>query len=180
MTQSFPAAHSFRARTFRTLLTAILVVGLGQAGLARADADDDDAGAPTEVAYRQKVMDNVGSNMGAIGDILKNGLMLPGAIAVHAHLMAESAQLIGPAFKKNVATKMTDAKPKIWKDWSKFESAIGDFKKAALDMEAAAKGGDMAAIGAAAKGLGKACGGCHKPFRQPKEKSFHRMSHDKH
>jgi len=176
MMQSFQSAHSLRARSFRSLLTAMLVVGLGQASLASADGDD---GAPPDVAYRQKVMSNIGSNMGAIGDILKNGLMLPGAIAVHAHQMAESAQLIGPAFKKNVATKMTDAKPKIWEDWAKFESAIADFKKAAQDMEAAAKGTDMAAIGSAAKALGKSCGGCHKQFRKPKEESYHRMSHDK-
>lgn len=177
MMQSFQSAHSLRAPSLRTLLTAILVLSLGQASLASADGDD---GAPPDVAYRQKVMSNVGSNMGAIGDILKNGLMLPGAIAVHAHLMAESAQLIGPAFKKNVETKMTDAKPEIWEDWTKFESAIADFKKAAENMEAAAKGGDMAAIGSAAKALGKSCGGCHKQFRKPKEESFHRMSHDKH
>ncbi len=177
MTRSFHASHSNPIPSLRTLLTAILILGLGQATLAHADGDD---GAPPDVAYRQKVMSNIGSNMGAIGDILKNGLMLPGAIAVHANLMAESAQLIGPAFKKNVTTKMTDAKPEIWEDWAKFEKVIADFEKAARDMEAAAKGGDMAAIGGAAKALGKSCGGCHKPFRKPKEESYHRMSHDEH
>jgi cytochrome c556 len=32
-----------------------------------------------------------------------------------------------------------------------------------------AGGGDVGAIGAQLKNLGKACGGCHKPFRAEKK-----------
>jgi cytochrome c556 len=37
-----------------------------------------------------------------------------------------------------------------------------------MDLAAAGDSGDMAAIGAAAGGVGKACGGCHEPFRKKK------------
>jgi len=178
MIRSFHSAlvPSFRTLSF-VLLIALIVVGLGHATIASADGPKADS---PDVKYRQTVMSNVGSNMGAIGDILKNGLVLPGHVAVHASLLAESAQLIGPAFKKNVATEMTDAKPEIWQDWAKFETAIADFEKAARELAAAAESGDMAAVGPAVKALGKSCGGCHKPFRKPKEESYHRKSSDKH
>jgi cytochrome c556 len=176
MKRSFSSGQSAFVPSLRCLLAAILIVGVGHATMALADGADSDA---PEVKYRQTVMSNVGSNMAGIGDILKNGLMLPGQVAVHARLLAESAQLIAPAFKKNVATEMTDAKPEIWQDWAKFEEAITTFEKAAGDMAAAADGGDGAAIGAAVKALGKSCGGCHKAFRKPKEESYHRKSSDK-
>ena len=161
----------------RHLLVTIVIASLGIATVANADGPVNDS---PDVKYRQTLMSNVGSNMGGIGDILKNGLMLPGHVGVHATLLAESAQLIGPAFKKNVDTEMTDAKAEIWQDWTKFEAAIADFEKAARDLATAAEGGDSKAIGPAVKALGKSCGGCHKAFRKPKEESFRRMSSDKH
>jgi cytochrome c556 len=176
MTCSFRSGRLAFFSSLRCLLMAILVVGVGHATIARADGADSDV---PEVKYRQTLMSGVGSNMGGIGDILKNGLMLPGHVAAHAKMLAESAQLIAPAFKKNVATEMTDAKPEIWQDWAKFEKAIATFEQAARDMAAAAEGGDGAAIGSAVKALGKSCGGCHKAFRKPKEESYHRKSSDK-
>ena len=162
--------------TLRYIVTVLMIIGFGQATLARADGPVNDS---PDVKYRQTVMSNIGSNMGGIGDILKNRLNLPGHIAVHAKNMADTAQLIGPAFKKNVKTDATDAKPEIWQDWPGFETAIADFEQAARDMAAAAESGDAAAVGVAVKALGKSGGGCHKPFRKPKEESYHRMSGEK-
>ena len=134
------------------------------------------AGEPGDKAvieYRQLVMGAIGSNMGAIGAILKNQLVLaPGAVANHAQQMADSAKLIAPAFKRNVSLGKTDAKAKIWKEWAKFETAIADYEKAAVDLADAAKSSDPAAVGLAVKALGESCGGCHDSFRKPKEESF--------
>jgi cytochrome c556 len=124
------------------------------------------------IEYRQMVMGAIGSNMGAIGGILKNQLALPGAVANHAQQMADAAKLIGPAFKQKVFAGKTDAKAEIWKDWAKFERAISDYEKAATALASAAKGSDPAATGAAVKALGESCGGCHDSFRKPKEESF--------
>ncbi len=153
----------------RHTIASILIVCFGLSSAVSADDLENDS---PEVKYRQKVMSIIGTNMGAMGDIMKNHLALPGHVAVHAGQMASMAQLIAPAFKKNIASDATDAKPKIWRDWTKFEAAISDFEEAARNLEAAARGGDAAAVGPAMKALGKRCGNCHKPFRRPKEESF--------
>jgi cytochrome c556 len=139
------------------------------AGAALADHHEGDDPA---LKYRQSVMSIVGTNMGAIGDIMKNGLPLPGAIANHAGQMADSAALIGPAFKKKIVSGPTDAKGKIWNEWPKFEAAIAKFEEAARGLEAAAAGSEPSAVGPAMRALGKSCGGCHKAFRKPKEESY--------
>ena len=171
--------------TFSTLcppahytIAAILIVGLGLVGVVHAENHENDE---PRIKYRQSVMSAIGMNMGAIGDILKNRLVLPGHVAVHAGQIADSAQLIAPAFKKKITTGATDAKPKIWDDWSGFETAIADLEKAARNLQTAAVSGDPARVGPAVKALGKRCGGCHKPFRKPKEESFkkHLRNHDR-
>lgn len=155
----------------------ILLIALASfvhAGSTQADQHEGSDEADPAIKYRQSVMSIIGTNMGAIGDIMKNQLPVPGAIATHAGLMAESAALIAPAFKQNISAGPTDAKANIWKDWAKFEAAVADYEKAARNLQTAATGQDPSAVGAAMKALGKSCGGCHKPFRKPKEESYHR------
>lgn len=153
----------------RASALSLCLVVLAGASPASAEADEQDA---VRVKYRQSVMSTIGTNMGAIGDILKNRLDLPGAIANHATQMADAAALIAPAFKTRITEGATDSKPEIWRDWSKFEEAIGAYEQAARDLAAAANGSDPAAVGPAMRALGKSCGGCHKPFRKPKEESY--------
>ncbi len=166
------ASFSLAISRFAIVVTLLLCVGV----TSLAEADELKGDSP-DVIYRQTLMDTIGSNMGAIGDIMKNRLDLPGHIAIHAGEMAESAQMIASAFKKNAPSEMTDAQPKIWTDWTEFESAIADFEKAARNLQTAASGKDPSAVGPAMKALGKSCGGCHKPFRRPKEESFKNKLH---
>ena len=157
-----------RTRSLR-LLVACLALAL--APVSNVGADDHEEG-QAQIEYRQKVMSAIGTNMGAIGDILKNRLDVPGAVANHAGQMADAAALIAPAFKKQLSAGATDAKPEIWADWAKFEEAIAGFEEAARNLASAANGSDPSAVGPAMRGLGKSCGGCHKPFRKPKEESY--------
>lgn len=147
-------------------LCLALVIGLGTASVATAGSPE------ASIKYRQNLMSAVGANMGAIGDILKNGLELPGHVENHAGQMAESAKLIAAAFEKPISEGATDAEPKIWEDWARFEKAIADFEEAARALQSAAAGGDPKAVGPAVKALGDRCGDCHKPFRKPKEESY--------
>ena len=140
-------------------------------GATTAMADGHET-AGAEIKYRQSVMSIVGTHMGAVGAILKNRLNVPGAIEQHANQMAESAALIAPAFKKRLTEGATDAKAEIWADWAKFEAAIGDYETASRNLATAAASNDSAAVGKAVRALGKSCGGCHKPFRKPKEESY--------
>lgn len=174
MKRSAPARS--RARSLSPALVAAIVLLVGFAGsFALAPRDAGAQAAPSDQAvieYRQLVMSSVGSNMGAIGGILKNQLVLPGAIAIHAQQMADGAKLIGPAFKAKVSAGKTDAKAGIWSDWAKFEQSIADYEKAATNLASAAKGSDPAAVGLAVRALGESCGGCHDTFRKPKEESY--------
>ena len=165
-----PSSHDLAPSFGVFVALAGLVASLGL--IPHAAQAEGAAGDKPVIEYRQLVMGAIGSNMGAIGSIMKNQLVLPGAVAIHAQQMADSAKLIGPAFKQKIAAGKTDAKPAIWKDWAKFETAIADYEKAAVDLAAAAKGSDPAATGLAVRALGESCGGCHDSFRKPKEESF--------
>jgi cytochrome c556 len=58
----------------------------------------------------------------------------------------------------------TRAKADIWQDRAKFETAFEDWQ-AAVAALAEVAGDGQPALAAAVGDLGKACGGCHKPFR---------------
>jgi cytochrome c556 len=147
-------------------LALALVLGLA----LPASAVDDQV----HIDYRQKVMSGVGADMGAISDILKHGLPYTAAIALHADRLGDAAALIPTAFREKVTAGPTDAKPEIWQKPDEFKEAIAAFEDAADDLEDAADDDDPAAVQAAFKQLGKACGGCHEPFRKPKEESYKR------
>lgn len=138
------------------------------ASIVHADSPE----AVASLKYRQKLMSAIGANMGAMGDILKNRLDLPGHVESHAAQMAESAKLVAAAFREPVTEGPTDAEPEIWEDWAGFEKAIADFEKAARGLQSAAASGDGQAVGPAMKALGDSCGDCHEPFRKPKEESY--------
>jgi len=163
---------SSRFFRFAPFLIAIgLLVGSSSAALADGHGDHSEKDA-AHTKYRQSVMGAIGSHMGSLGGIMKNGLVLPGHVEAHAGLLAENAKLVAAAFKHQSSKGATDAKPNIWTDWSGFEEDIADFEKAARDLEAAAASGDRKAVGPAMKALGKSCGGCHESYRKPKEESY--------
>ncbi len=162
------APFSMSSAMIRAAIVTVLLLPLGLVSNARAEQEHDSP----RVKYRQTLMSIIGSNMGAMGDIMKNQLDLPGHVANHAGQMAKSARMIALAFEQKGSTPSTDAKPEIWQDWAEFENAISTFEKAARNLEVAASGSDRAAVGPAMKALGKSCGGCHKQFRKPKEESY--------
>jgi cytochrome c556 len=165
-----PAPTQIRTTRLSHALLASLAGALLSLTLVPAvTADEQDE---AYIEYRESVMEIIGTHMGAVADIMKNGLDVPGAIAGHAQQMAEAAALIAPAFKRPITEGPTDAKPEIWSDWARFERAIEDYEKAARGLAAAATSADPASVGPAMKALGKSCGGCHKPFRKPKEESY--------
>lgn len=153
---------SLRFLVLAALCLTVLVTGVS--------AQDDQA----FLTYRQKVMQSIGGNMGAIGAILKNKLPHQKNIAAHARGIQIASMLIESAFKKEIAEGRTDAKPEVWQDWDKFVAAAQKLRDESRQLAVVAQSGDMAAIGAQVKAVGKSCGGCHKPFRKPKEERFQR------
>ena len=146
-----------------TVLGAIFLLPL-----SGAMAQSDEA----YIKYRQKVMGSLGQNMGGIGDILKQGLPFKGNIAHHAAAINAAAQNIASAFEKKVTDGATDAKPKIWSDFAEFKEKAEKVQEESAKLAKVSMSGDMSAVGAQVKALGKACGGCHKEYRKPKEESY--------
>ncbi len=145
-----------------------LTLGLFAAVLAAgaAEAADDPANV---IAYRQKVMSGMASHIGAIAAVLKGEVSYAGHIVGHARAMQAASTMLPDIFPPGSGVGETRAKPEIWQNWTKFESGIKAFQTASARLVEAAESGDMGAIGAALGGVGDSCGGCHKPFRKPKE-----------
>jgi len=174
---SLTRASSVRLRF--AVVSGMLAVSTAMMGALPARADSH-AADEAYIKYRQSVMSIVGTHMGAIADIMKNGLDVPGAIAQNAAQMAEAASLIAPAFRRPITAGPTDSKAEIWEDWAKFEQAIADYEQAARELAIAASADDPSRVGPAMKALGGSCGGCHKPFRKPKEESYKSHDHKHH
>ena len=147
---------------------ALAVMALALA-FASAQAQDDDV----YIQHRQKVMKAISGHNGAIAAIVKNKLPYTSSIVAHAQALQLSSTVIEDAFKHKVTEGKTDSQPEIWQDWDKFAEAAKTMGEESGKLADAAQSGDMEAVAALAKGFGKkACGGCHKSFRKPKEESY--------
>lgn len=124
------------------------------------------------ITYRQKVMQSIGANIGAISDVLKHMLPHEQNIQVHAEQINRAAGLIPSAFEENVSEGLTDAKPEIWEAWQEFEEYAADLESESAALAEVAAGGDTAEVAAQVKQLGEACKQCHDEFRKPKEESY--------
>ena len=118
------------------------------------------------IKYRQNVMKATGGHMGAIMDILKNDLPLQAHILDHARSINQNSKMILEMFPIGTGLGDTKAKPAIWENWSKFESAVKAFVRESGKLTKVAESGDIKAFAKQVRATGKACGGCHKNFRE--------------
>jgi cytochrome c556 len=168
-----------RSPSRRAALAGVAVAALATAAAApfapaahaQADAAKADEGA---LKYRQSLMEAVGGDMAALSNLMKYGLVVPGAAATHAEGLASHAKLVAAAFEHRVTAGRTDAKPAIWEKPAEFQQAVEKFQTETARLAEVARGSDLAALGAQLKATGKACGDCHDAFRKPKEESYHR------
>ena len=118
------------------------------------------------IKYRQNVMKSTAGHMGAIVDILKNDLPLQAHILDHASSIHQNSKMTLAMFPKGSGLGDTKAKPVIWENWSKFESAVKAFVRESAKLTKVAESGDIKAFAKQVRATGKACGGCHKNFRE--------------
>ena len=118
------------------------------------------------IKYRQNVMKSTAGHMGAIVDILKNDLPLQAHILDHARSIQQNSKMTLATFSKGTGLGNTKAKPAIWENWSKFESAVQDFERESAKLVKIAESGDMEALAKQVRATGKTCGGCHRNFRK--------------
>ena len=118
------------------------------------------------IKYRQNVMKSTAGHMGAIVDILKNRLPLADHIVDHARSIQQNSKMTLEMFPKGSGLGDTKAKPVIWENWSKFESAVKAFVRESAKLAKVAESGDMEALAKQVRATGKTCGGCHRNFRK--------------
>jgi len=162
-------SNTGRMNMFRLsgLPLAILMTGaVGVMSLSSPVAATDDP--ENVIKYRKQVMVANASHITSIFSTLKGETSYGGHIAAHARAISDGAVMMPDIFPQGSGDGDTAALPLIWEDWPMFEAAAIALKTAADDLANAAGTGDMAAIGAAAVAVGKACGGCHEPFRKKK------------
>lgn len=149
----------------RKFLTAgALTAALLSVPAAQAAGDPNEA-----IKYRQMVMSSIGAHIGAIAAVLKGKVPHGGHILGHAKAMHAASHMLDDIFPPDSGVGETRVKPAIWQKPVEFKAAVTAFQKTSAVLVEAARSGDMGAIGAAIGDVGKSCGGCHKPFRKPKE-----------
>ena len=118
------------------------------------------------IKYRKNVMKSTGGHMGAIVDILKNGLPLTAHAVDHARSINQNSKMTLAMFPKGSGSGDTKAKQAIWENWSKYESAANAFERESTKLIKVAEIGDMNAFAKQVRATGKTCSGCHKNFRE--------------
>ncbi len=121
------------------------------------------------IKYRQKVMSGISAHIGGIVAVLSREVSYTGHVAAHARAMHDASLMIDDIFPAGSGVGETRAKPEIWQNWAKFETAAKALQTATKELARIAETGDMAAVGAQLNKVGEACGGCHKPFRKKKQ-----------
>lgn len=148
-----------------SILAAVLLLGL----TSQAQAVDEPENV---IKYRQSVMKAMSGHTGAIAGVVKGEVSYVDHVAAHARGVNAMSKLIVGLFPKGTGqmdSANTRALPEIWDDFSKFEAAAKALETQSAKMIEVAESGDVAAIGGQLQNMGKACGGCHKPFRQEKK-----------
>jgi len=131
---------------------------------SRAGMEDD------AIATRQGYMKLVVWEAGPLFGMAKGKMDYDaGAAQAHADNLKAISQysypgLFLPGTSKADRPGKTCALPDIWEDTAKFGQAFSDFQAAVAALADVASDGQPA-LAAAAGEMGKACGGCHKPFR---------------
>ncbi|MEE8187849.1 MAG: cytochrome c [Kiloniellales bacterium] len=147
------------------LAAAALVVGFAGQALAVNEPQN-------VIKYRQAVMKAIGGHTGAIVGVVKGEVSYVDHVPAHARAIGDLSKQIGGLFPEGTSQfefPNTRALPELWDDKAKFDAAVKALQAEAAKMVEVAGSGDLGAIGAQLQNLGKACGGCHKPFRAKKQ-----------
>ncbi len=149
------------------MIAVALGVSLGLTGQGLAVDEPESI-----IKYRQSVMRAIGGHMGAMAAVAKGNVSFVSHVAEHARGINGMSKLIPDIFPEGTGpmeSANTRALPEIWDKRPKFEAAAKALQAESAKLVKIADGGEIGAIGAQLKNLGKACGGCHTPFRAKKK-----------
>ena len=141
----------------------VLAAGVICLGIGATRAQDAAEGI---IKYRQNVMKSQAGHLGAISGVVKGQVPFKEHVAIHAAALNGTSRMILQLFPEGSGRGETRAKPEIWQQWSKFEQAAQKLQDETAKLAQVANSGDLEQISAQFTVVGKACGGCHKPFRK--------------
>lgn len=147
---------------FRTLLTAVAIIGLAGSSLALAEGEPQ--------VVRQEMMKKVGGSVGAMAKMVK-GEEDFNAEAALAALQTISDQMVTYTDHFPVGSETgfeTEAAPAIWEKMDEFKAAAMALKVSA-DAGIANPPADLDGLKAVFGPLTKNCGACHETFRLKKD-----------
>ncbi|MCH7542282.1 MAG: cytochrome c [Proteobacteria bacterium] len=124
------------------------------------------------VNYRKSVMKAQSAHLKAIKAIVRGKVGYTGLLGNHAKALDLTGKGLTDLFPAGTGPDKikSRAKADIWKDWKKFEASAKKLNVETAKLVKIANGGDKKAVADQFKVVGKACGGCHKPFRAKKKK----------
>jgi cytochrome c556 len=146
----------------RLLLAGVSMTVLAGAAIPALAADAD------VIKYRQAVMKAMGGHMGGTAAIVKGKVDYSDHIVGQARALRNTAKMVAVAFAKRTEGGKTRAKAEIWNDTDGFKSKVADLEKATQALMEAAESGGVQGASAKLDAVGKACGGCHKKYREKK------------
>ena len=132
-------------------------------GLSTAHAADEPENI---IKYRQNVMKGVGAHITNIAAVVKGQVTITDNLMTDAQGVANGLANVDKLFPAGTESGKTNALAAIWEDRAGFNKALADAQAAAKNILDAVASNDIAVIGKALGALGKACGGCHKPYRK--------------
>ena len=118
------------------------------------------------IKSQQNVMKSTAGHLGAIVDILKNGLPLESHVSDHARSILQNSRMTLSMFPKGSGKGRTKSKQSIWENWSEYESAANNFERESAKLAEVAEIGDMEELAKQVRATGKTCSGCHRNFRK--------------
>lgn len=147
--------------------------GLAACGLCVAMAVTAQAQmtADATITDRQDTMKAQGGAMRTLTPLVRGEQPWSQAAVVQAATtLVGTAQKIPSVFPEGTGPDKgkTDALPVIWEKWADFQTAAKNLETASGRALELARAGDEAGFKAHFPNIGRACGGCHEPFRVKK------------
>lgn len=149
-------------------ISTLIIAATMAIGTTAAIAHDGSTG-NADADKRIMKMKELGGAMKAVAAVAKGEAAYTPALNEQAVKIKMIAAEMGNLFPEGSGGEKTRSKDEIWSQPEAFEKAVADFEMAATGLVAAVETGDQGKIGAALGATGKTCGGCHKPFRAPKD-----------
>ena len=131
-------------------------------------------GASGIVKQRMDAMSEMGDAMKAMGDMVKGKqAFVPETITGYAEVLEKhSGTLLDyfPDTDESRHGKETEALPKIWESWERFEELSNKFVMSVSELKkGAANGLDKRSFRILYSKTAKSCSSCHDDYRRPKE-----------